>query len=252
MNSETYNATCSFYLVRIVSQPPCVVLHLAFIGGTSSCRRNQIINELNCKLKQCKFPQRNLSSSLVQSLASAATAAIPATPKNAEPEPTSPASEETGDSSQPTEASKTNEVHSKSEDEAAQVTFKVGDDTTTTSTTTSTSTTTISSNSNNSSERRMRNLSGNKHCFILLDRPIERMLVRYERVPRDFFNCYKYEEDLRRQASGATSHVSSLCMFQTLTRYLCHKRFIWYTHSPPHTMRLTVSAVSKILSVLTM
>lgn len=225
--------------MRIVSQPPCVVLHLAFIGGTSSCLRNQIINELNCKLKQCKFPQRNLSSSLVQSLAATV---VPVAPKLEES--TTPPSEET-DSSQPVEA-KTSEP--KSEDETTQVSFKVGDDTTATSTTTST--TTISTNSTNSSEKRLRNLSGNKHCFILLDRPIERMLVRYERIPKDFFNVYKYEEDLK--SSGNSSYVATLCMFQTLTRYLCHKRFIWYTHSPPHTERLTVSSVSKILSVLTM
>lgn len=239
-SSETYSAQCSFYLVRIVSQPPCVVLHLAFIGGTSSCLRNQIINELNYKLKQCKFPQRNLSSSLVQSLAATI---VPVPPKASE-EPTTPTSEET-DSSQPTEA-KTNEPKA-SEDETVQVSFKVGDDTTTSTTT---STTTISTNSTNSSEKRLRNLSGNKHCFILLDRPIERMLVRYERIPRDFFNVYKYEEDLK--SSGNSSYVASLCMFQTLTRYLCHKRFIWYTHQPPHTERLSVSSVSKILSVLTM
>lgn len=257
--------------MRIVSQPPCVVLHLAFIGGTSSCLRNQIINELNLKLKQCKFPQRNLSSSLVQNLATEASSKdeepnIPQSPPvssdetNSSPLPyftsvtstTSTAATTTTSNTSNTEAE--NEPKSGAEEEeeeqpVSQVNFKVGGDSNP-PTANPSPVTTVSTNSNSSSDKRTRNLSGQRHCFILLNRPIERMLVRYERIPKDFFNCYKYEEDLK--SSGNSSHIASLSMFQTLTRYLCHKRFIWYTHSPQHTGILSVSAVSKILTVLTM
>ncbi|OTF76547.1 hypothetical protein BLA29_002022, partial [Euroglyphus maynei] len=65
-DSSNSDKSCSFYLIRIIAQPPCLVLHLAFIGGTSGSLRNQIVNDLSQKLRQCKLPQRNLSSSLVQ------------------------------------------------------------------------------------------------------------------------------------------------------------------------------------------
>lgn len=86
------------------------------------------------------------------------------------------------------------------------------------------------------------------NCFILLDSPIERMLIRYEKVPKTFDTCYKHEVELK---SKSTSHTS-INMFQTLTRFLHHKRFIWCTHNSPHTPLLSISAVSRILCELTM
>lgn len=215
--SDNFTPICSFYLVRVVSQPPCIVLHLAFIGGTSSCLRNQIISELTQKLKLCKLPTRNLSSQLPPNAVLVAT----------KEESFTPTSEET-DSSQAIEL--------KVEPEEGQV--KLADDAS------------LTASVDSSAERRARNLSGYISCFILLERPIERMLIRYERIPKDFFTCYKYEEDMKSTSNNATA--SSLNMFQTLTRYLCHKRFIWSTHHSPHTQRLSQSSVSKILSALTM
>lgn len=36
------NNISSFYLIRVISQPPCIVLHLSFIGGTCGSLRSEV------------------------------------------------------------------------------------------------------------------------------------------------------------------------------------------------------------------
>ena len=37
----------SFYIIRMTSKPPCVIIWLAFPGGTSGCIRNRVVIEVN-------------------------------------------------------------------------------------------------------------------------------------------------------------------------------------------------------------
>lgn len=107
-----------------------------------------------------------------------------------------------------------------------------------------------------SQKRNNSNYSGSINCFVILNRPIERLLIRYEKIPKDFYNCYKYE-DYWRSKNCPTSYAS-LNMFQTLSRFLYHQRFIWCTHNNDSNKTVTkcsnlnMSSISKILSTLTL
>ncbi|XP_052124949.1 KICSTOR complex protein SZT2 isoform X2 [Frankliniella occidentalis] len=51
-----------FFLIRATSKPPCVVVQLAFLGGTSAELRYQMVEQLSEKIQQLTFPQRPLSN----------------------------------------------------------------------------------------------------------------------------------------------------------------------------------------------
>ena len=291
-NSSSNNSgdkSCSFYLIRIITQPPCLVLHLAFIGGTSGSLRNQIVNDLSKKLRQCKLPQRNLSSSLVQKSGAAATVTSATVVNKSDPnhddddEEDEDEDDHSLDKSNPlydnhdvhdedlhddnnedsinddkdlstiTTTSTLNPNYDTNHDELNARNSKDNDPTTPTMAKTTTTTSgfvTITSHKRNSSNSN--SLSVN--CFVILNRPIERMLIRYEKIPKDFYSCYKYEEDLRSKTTGPQlTSYASLNMFQTLVRFLYHQRFIWSTNDRygPNN-RLNITSISKILSVLTL
>ncbi|OTF80708.1 hypothetical protein BLA29_011609, partial [Euroglyphus maynei] len=129
------------------------------------------------------------------------------------------------------------------------VSIKENDPTPTTTTTSGF--VTITSHKRNSSNSN----SISVNCFVILNRPIERMLIRYEKIPTDFYSCYKYEEDLRSKTAGPQlTSYASLNMFQTLVRFLYHQRFIWSTNdcSASTNNQLNITSISKILSVLTL
>lgn len=197
------NKTCSFFLIRILSQLPCIVLHLAFIGGTNCLLRNEIVNELMNHLVQCKLPQRNLSSSLMQ---------------------------------------KTNDQPDQVNVQLDQDMF--GDKGNTSDDSSSNPVPHLNDNNSERSDLSIKNKTG---CFVVLTRPIEKLLIRYENIPRDFFSIYKFEQDLKNSNSQNT-----LNMFQTLTRFLHHKRFVWTTHDCLLLKPLTAIHISKILSTLTL
>ncbi|KAM7161426.1 KICSTOR complex protein SZT2 isoform 2-T2 [Macrochelys suwanniensis] len=48
----------SFYVVRIISKAPCMVLRLGFPIGTPAQARNQIVEELQDRILQLRFPHR--------------------------------------------------------------------------------------------------------------------------------------------------------------------------------------------------
>lgn len=48
----------SFLLLRITSTPPCLVLRVAFLGGTSGEIRYDTIKELRAKVETLKFSKR--------------------------------------------------------------------------------------------------------------------------------------------------------------------------------------------------
>ncbi|RZF32789.1 hypothetical protein LSTR_LSTR011435 [Laodelphax striatellus] len=57
--SEGYdNVQTWFFIIRVTSKPPCVVLHVAFLGNTPGYLRNLAIETLKEKLTELKFPIR--------------------------------------------------------------------------------------------------------------------------------------------------------------------------------------------------
>lgn len=48
----------SFVLIRITSKAPCLVLRLAFLGGTPAYQRYEVVKELKKKVAALRFPQR--------------------------------------------------------------------------------------------------------------------------------------------------------------------------------------------------
>ncbi|RZC33025.1 SZT2-like, partial [Asbolus verrucosus] len=87
-------------------------------------------------------------------------------------------------------------------------------------------------------------------CCILLQKPLEKILIRYERMPNDFSTVIFPDGT---QPPHTTLNVPSPLtgsLFTTLSRYLYHKRWIWSaTHSS--NPRLLDTAISRILTTLT-
>ena len=238
----------SFYLLRIISQPPCIVLHLAFVGGTTNSLRNQIVCELSQKLSKCKLPHRNLSSSLMQTSSNSVK-------EEFENKSDADLLEDDGILHFSVDAKSQGEIF----EESAE--FLEGSERESFSESTvisleDASNGNLNTASQNGSLVKAPMASGtvsatgtpNQNCFILLNRSLERMLIRYERIPNDFYSCVGYEEDLKISGVQQKSYLS---IFQTLTRSLYHKRFVWNTHHAPQTKKLNNSAISKVLSALT-
>jgi hypothetical protein len=75
-------------------------------------------------------------------------------------------------------------------------------------------------------------------------KPVERILIRYERLPQDFYNLLEpvYASFLPRSDSpvltprlnlGTTIAKPSGGAFMTLARYLRHERWIWNLQDVP-------------------
>ncbi|KAK4871539.1 hypothetical protein RN001_015663 [Aquatica leii] len=86
-------------------------------------------------------------------------------------------------------------------------------------------------------------------CCTLLKKPLERVLIRYERIPSDFITVVFPDGT---QPGKILRYCPSLTgrLFTTLSRYLYHRRWIWST-SHITNPKLELSAVSRILSTLT-
>ncbi|XP_051789206.1 KICSTOR complex protein SZT2 isoform X2 [Erpetoichthys calabaricus] len=177
----------SFYLVRLISKAPCMVLRLGFPIGTPALLRNKIVDELRERILQLRFPQRVQSKE--------------ATPKvkrkilgNTSPSKSPPLSQ-----SQPA--------------------------------------------------------LSDRPCVVVLHKPLEKLLIRYEKLPSD----YRISFILNMESLAHTSAVPAPLTFAagrtasstlaSLSRYFFHQRWIWTVHSgvgPP----LPLPAVAQILSVL--
>ena len=56
--SKTDDPPSSFLLIRVPSKTPCLVLHLAFLGGTPGYQRHEVVKQLKLKVMALKFPKR--------------------------------------------------------------------------------------------------------------------------------------------------------------------------------------------------
>lgn len=117
------------------------------------------------------------------------------------------------------------------------------------------------SNEQNKSDRKTPSPSQKQwvdiNCCVVLNKPIEKILIRYDRIPSDFTQIFGKNSFTQNQSlngsisshSSAQQPLSSLNMFQTLSRYLYHQRWLWTTSCGSNS-RLSSTASARILSVL--
>ncbi len=55
--AEQKKQPSSFYIVRLTAQPPCVVLYVAFHGGTPGSIRKSVVGELKTLINQLRIKQ---------------------------------------------------------------------------------------------------------------------------------------------------------------------------------------------------
>lgn len=88
-------------------------------------------------------------------------------------------------------------------------------------------------------------------CCTLLQKPLEKFLIRYERMPSDFTTVIFPDGTQPPDGSqGLPPSPFAGTLFTTLSRYLYHRRWVWSaTHSS--NLRLDHVAISRILNTLT-
>ncbi|KAJ6659457.1 hypothetical protein lerEdw1_018691 [Lerista edwardsae] len=184
MRSSEDQPPFSFYVVRIISKAPCMVLRLGFPIGTLAKTRNKIVEELRDRILQLRFPHRVQSKE--------------ATPK---------VKRKILGSSSP---SKSPPVP------GAQPTLS------------------------------------DRPCLIVLHKPLEKLLIRYEKLPSDYrVPCLLPLENP--PMSGPLSMVANRTASSTLaslSRYFYHQRWIWCVQSGL-VPAVPITAVAQLLSTLT-
>ncbi|KAG5885699.1 hypothetical protein JTB14_002313 [Gonioctena quinquepunctata] len=88
-------------------------------------------------------------------------------------------------------------------------------------------------------------------CCMLLQKPLEKILIRYERIPNNYTTVIFPDGTQPPQSSSnlPSSPVTGR-LFTTLSRYLFHKRWIW-SATLPSNPKLPDQSISRILNTLT-
>ncbi|XP_053393950.1 KICSTOR complex protein SZT2-like isoform X2 [Mercenaria mercenaria] len=172
----------SFVLVRITSKAPCLVLRLAFLGGTPGYQRYELVKELKQKVAELKFPKRFIKSDKERRSALRKF-------------------EEKDIVHKPPLTREWSEIK----------------------------------------------------CCVLLVKPVESILIRYEKVPPDMT---KLEEQATPEVSqflpysSQPKNKSAANQLNSLSRYLLHQRWIW-TLQQAGVNSISMSGIGRILSTLT-
>ena len=199
-------------MIRVTTLLPCVILHVAFIGGTSGEFRHGILRELKELISGCTFQVVD---------------------------DTTPVSEDT--------------INRDFE-------------------TTLTSNEVVSENSLSSSSISSPGVRNNVPCCVLMRKPIDKILIRYNKIPNNLsasFESYFREFESghfsrpsvastasttgrRSHASGTTATVvqAATDTLATLSRYLHHQRWLWRTKTPLINTKDGLHDLSDVLSQL--
>ncbi|XP_041064757.1 KICSTOR complex protein SZT2 isoform X7 [Carcharodon carcharias] len=178
----------SFYLVRVISKAPCMVLRLGFPIGMQAQARNKIVDELRDQILSLRFPQRVQSKE--------------GTPKvkrkhqeNASPSKSPPLP-------------------------ATQLALS------------------------------------DRPCVVILKKPLEKLLIRYEKLPSDYRTPFILNLDNcghPASMSGATTLTTARTASSTLaslSRYFYHQRWVWSVQ-PGLGPSVPITSAAQILSTLT-
>ncbi|XP_064625448.1 KICSTOR complex protein SZT2-like [Lineus longissimus] len=177
----------SFFLVRVTSKPPCMVLRLAFLGGTPGYERNQIVNELVSKILSLNFPKRGPSKDDKSKILLARRKSV---------------------------ATKDGDV----------VLHKPP----------------------------LQRAWSEICCCIILGKPVEKLLIRYENKPNDFmaFETPKADHPSSRLISHSTqASQQAFSMFTALSRYQHHQRWVWSVQNGT-SMPISMQNIGRVLSTL--
>ncbi|XP_078582766.1 KICSTOR complex protein SZT2-like isoform X1 [Branchiostoma floridae x Branchiostoma japonicum] len=169
----------SFFVVRVSSKPPCMVVRLAFLGGTPGHIRNEIVTDIKEKLNTLSKRAHKVD-----------------TPKG---------------KSSPSKQGSTDKPEQGQAERA---------------------------------------------CLVLQAKPLEKMLIRYEKVPSDYTSLYSasVEAPAAARVGGSTPLITvnktATTMFGTLSRYLYHQRWVWGVQLGP-AAPVTAQDAARILATLT-
>ncbi|XP_041790475.1 KICSTOR complex protein SZT2 isoform X2 [Chelmon rostratus] len=177
----------SFYLVRLISKTPCMVLRLGFPIGTPAHVRNKIVDELREQILKLRFPHRVQNKE--------------ATPKTKRKIVGHPSPSKSPSIPAPKPA------------------------------------------------------LSDRPCVVVLNKPMEKLLIRYEKLPLDFRTPFIFNMENFPQPSNSTV---PLCMaanrtasstLASLSRYFLHQRWVWAVQSSQG-LTVAMQAVAHILSML--
>ncbi|XP_062252253.1 KICSTOR complex protein SZT2 isoform X5 [Platichthys flesus] len=171
----------SFYLVRLISKTPCMVLRLGFPIGTPSHVRNKIVDELREQILKLRFPHRvqNKEANL---------------------------------------KTKRNQSPSKSSISASKPVLS------------------------------------DRPCVVVLNKPLEKLLIRYEKLPVDFktpfiLNMENFQPSSRAVPLSMAANRTASSNLASLSRYFLHQRWVWAVQSSQGSA-VAMQAVAHILSML--
>ncbi|XP_054872770.1 KICSTOR complex protein SZT2 isoform X6 [Amphiprion ocellaris] len=177
----------SFYLVRLISKTPCMVLRLGFPIGTPAHVRNKIVDELREQILKLRFPHRVQNKE--------------ATPKTKRKIVGHPSPSKSPSIPVPKPA------------------------------------------------------LSDRPCVVVLNKPLEKLLIRYEKLPLDFrtpfiFNMENFPlpSNSAMPLSMAANRTASSTL-ASLSRYFLHQRWVWAVQSSQGPAVAT-QAVAHILSML--
>ncbi|XP_036969602.1 KICSTOR complex protein SZT2 isoform X3 [Acanthopagrus latus] len=177
----------SFYLVRLISKTPCMVLRLGFPIGTPAHVRNKIVDELREQILKLRFPHRVQNKE--------------ATPKTKRKVVGNPSPSKSPSIPSPKPA------------------------------------------------------LSDRPCVVVLNKPLEKLLIRYEKLPLDFrtpfiFNMENFPQPSNNAVplSMAANRTASSTL-ASLSRYFLHQRWVWAVQSSQGSA-VAMQAVAHILSML--
>ncbi|XP_059197167.1 KICSTOR complex protein SZT2 isoform X2 [Centropristis striata] len=177
----------SFYLVRLISKTPCMVLRLGFPIGTPAHVRNKIVDELREQILKLRFPHRVQNKE--------------ATPKTKRKVVGHPSPSKSPSIPAPKPA------------------------------------------------------LSDRPCVVVLNKPLEKLLIRYEKLPLDFRTPFIFNMENFPQPSNSTVPLSvaanrtASSTLASLSRYFLHQRWVWAVQSS-HGPAVAMQAVAHILSML--
>ena len=179
----------SFYVIRVTSKPPCLVVWVAFLGGIIGSERHAIVSELTAQLRQLTMRQT-------------------VTWRDLPPGKMKPRKQETDE---------TNKLDSPSRSQVSSA-----------------------------------SQFPDVYSCLILNKPVEKILVRYEKVPSDY--CSLLEPLNGRSRSPVAGQKdekmkNATAAFLTLSRYLNHQRWIFSLQNSASTS-ISPESVSRILSTV--
>ncbi|XP_070764616.1 KICSTOR complex protein SZT2 [Enoplosus armatus] len=177
----------SFYLVRLISKTPCMVLRLGFPIGTPAHVRNKIVDELREQILKLRFPHRVQNKE-----------ATPKTKRKIVGNP-SPSKSPSIPAPKPS--------------------------------------------------------LSDRPCVVVLNKPLEKLLIRYEKLPLDFRTPFIFNMENFPQPSNSAVPLSMAAnrtassTLASLSRYFLHQRWVWAVQSSQGPT-VAMQAVAHILSML--